>query len=70
MTASETDLKGPIDKQDEQIDKKRLKIARTPKITYVRCSQTHRLSTSEFHFCSRTTTFFGSFRILFTAQSF
>lgn len=22
MTASETDLKGPIDKQDEQIDKK------------------------------------------------
>ena len=66
MTTSKTDLEGSIQEHDEQIDKKVTQEGQNTK-DYV---QTHRLSTLESHSCSRTTTFFGSFRIHFSAQSF
>lgn len=70
MTTSKTDLEGSIQEHDEQIDKKVTQEGQNTKDYVRKVLTTHRLSTSESHSCSRTTTFFGSFRIHFSAQSF
>lgn len=69
MTTSKTDLEGSIKSTMSKLTKQRVKKVRTPKITYVRYSQTRRLNTLESHFCLRTTTFFGSFRTRFSEPS-
>lgn len=70
MATSKTDLEGSIQEHDKQIDKKVTQEGQNTK-DYVRKVLTNTsFKYLESHSCSRTTTFFGSFRIHFSAQSF
>lgn len=70
MTTSKTDLEGSIQEHDEQIDKKVTQEGQNTK-DYVRKVLTNTsFKYLGISFLFTTTTFFGSFRIHFSAQSF